>query len=343
MKTTISIREATIEEVLTWDQLVTRFDNYRIFHKQSWIQSIEAFSGAKPLFIILEREGEIVACLPGFLIKIAFLRIFASPREGWQTSSMGPVFDPTRISTREIFAAVIPFLERHYGIHHIELACAHLDDGAMEDFGFQSEPVFTYRVRLFPGEEEKTLSNIKPKTRNQLRKAIKLGLIAKIESAEAFVDEFYAQLEEVLTRNAAVVSFSRKRVHQLFQSMQASGNLLALSVRLPDDDTCIATGLFMIEGRELYLWHWTHRTRYRWYCPIELLTWKAMQKAMEAGCTTFDMAGGGEAKVKFGAVRDGTVYRWMRSRYHGLLWLRTLARKTFKCQEAVRGRLVQRR
>jgi hypothetical protein len=156
------------------------------------------------------------------------------------------------------------------------------------------------------------------------------------------VDEFYAQVEEVLARSGVVPPFSRKRARQLFRSMQASGNLLALSIRLPDD-SCIATGLFMIEGRELYLWNWTHRTRYRWYCPTELLTWTAMQKAMEAGCTTLDMAGGGDAKVKFGAVPDQTVYRWIRSRYQWLPWLRTLARKAFKYQEAVRGRLAQRR
>lgn len=343
MNTAVLIRQATPEEVSVWDDIVSRFDNYRIFHKRSWIKYIEAFSGAQPLYLLFDKGGEIIACLPGFLVKVAWLRIFASPLEGWQTGSMGPVFDPTRISTREIFNALIPFLERHYSIHHMELACAHLDHEVMEDFGYRGERLFTYRIRLFPGEEEQAMRNIKSKTRNQLRKAIKLGLIAKIESEESFVDEFYDQVREVFARRGNIVPFSRKRALQLFQYMKDAGNLLAISIRMPDDGARIATGMFLIEGPELYLWNWTHRTRYRWYCPTELLTWMAMQKGMEAGCTTFDMAGSGDAKAKFGAVPDETVYRWIRSRYQWLASLRTMARKVFKWQQSFRGRIVRRR
>ena len=124
--------------------------------------------------------------------------------------------------------------------------------------------------------------------------------------------------------------------------MKESGNLLAVSIRKPDDGTCIATGVFLVEAQELCLWSWTHRSQYARYHPIELLTWTAMQKGMEAGCTTFDMGGGGQAKPKFGAFPDRTVHRWMWSRYEGLFWLRELARRTFRWQQSVRGALARR-
>jgi hypothetical protein len=111
--------------------------------------------------------------------------------------------------------------------------------------------------------------------------------------------------------------------------MKESGNLLAISIAMPANGPCIATGVFLIDRQELSLWMWTHRTQYRWYCPTELLTWTAMQKGMEAGCVTFDMAGGG-AKEKFGGVLDRANTRWIRSRYRWIPWLRRSARKAYK-------------
>jgi hypothetical protein len=101
--------------------------------------------------------------------------------------------------------------------------------------------------------------------------------------------------------------------------------------------------MFMIEGRELSFWGWTHKAQYRWYCPSELLIWTAIEKASEAGCVTFDMAGGGDAKLKFGAVPDESTYRWVRSRYRWLGRLRDWAKKGYRLQQALRGSMAQKR
>jgi lipid II:glycine glycyltransferase (peptidoglycan interpeptide bridge formation enzyme) len=147
------------------------------------------------------------------------------------------------------------------------------------------------------------MTNINRNSRNQLRKAIKLGLTAHTETHESCVDEYYSQAKAVFAAEGNFIQFSHNRALQCFRHMKESGNVLAIPMRMPDG-ACGATGIFMIEGHELNLWGWTHRREYRWYCPSELLVWSAMQKGLEAGWVTFDMAGGGEAKVKFGAVPD---------------------------------------
>lgn len=340
----VVVREATPREVEAWDELVVRFDDYRIFHKTVWLRYVESFSGARAVRLVFQREGEIVGCLPGFLLRKGFLlRVFASPLVGWQTESMGPLFDAGRVSPREICAALVPFLKARYGVHHVEMTGAQLDREAMAEFGFRGKQVSTYRVPLSPGDEERALKNIKAKTRNQLRKAIKLGLVARVETDESFVAEFYDQVNEVFARRGKSVPFKKDRVIKCFHHLKDSGNLLAISVSLPDDDKCIATGLFMREGRELHLWGWAHRTEYRWHCPVELLTWTAMQRGMEAGCTTLDMAGGGDAKLKFGAVADATLHQWMWSRYEWLARARDLAERAYRWQQSARGRFTRRR
>jgi len=174
-----------------------------------------------------------------------------------------------------------------------------------------------------------------------VRRAAKLGLVVQFEEDESFVDEHYDQLCEVYARNGVVVPFGKRRVLECFRHMRAAGQLLAVSVRLPRTTTCIATGMFFQDGRELLLWTWTHRTRYRWYRATELMTWTVMQRAMAAGCTSIDFMGGGDFKAKLGGEPELSKSRWIRSRYRWLTAARSAAAHGYRWQQALRGRLGQ--
>ncbi|HZB27560.1 MAG TPA: GNAT family N-acetyltransferase, partial [Gemmatimonadales bacterium] len=186
-----------------------------------------------------------------------------------------------------------------------------------------------------------SLRAFKESARRNVNRAIKLGLQVRFESDESFVDEHYEQIKEVYVRGGHAVNFKRQRVLECFRQLRESGNLLAVSVILPDKPTVIATGMFSIEGTELLLWTWAHRSEHRWYRPTELMTWRVMQRAMEAGCQTFDLMGLGDFKTKFGAELDSRKYRWVRSRYRWLTGMRDLAAKGLLWQQSLRGRVVR--
>src|SRR5213078_1767517 len=103
----------------------------------------------------------------------------------------------------------------------------------------------------------------------------------------------------------------------------------------------IATGIFLVHARELFLWTWAHRSRYRWYRPTELMTWTVMQRAMALGCNTFDLMGGGDFKRKFGAEPELTKYRWVWSRYPWITRARDVAGVAHRWQQSLRGRLLR--
>lgn len=336
MSSTAVVRNACPEEARVWDDLVTRFDNHRIAHKQPWIRSLEACVKGKPLYLVYEKDGEIVGCLPGFLVNVGPFRMFGSPLPGWQTISMGPTFDENRISSHEIISLLVSFLRERYRIRHIELTSRELDHHSMKALGFRGQPLVTYRAQLYPGDESRTLTALKDSARRNVRRAARLGLNVRFEDEEGFVDEIYDQIKEVFTRGNNTVPFSKKRVLEYFRHLKAAGNLLAASVYLPNDGISIATGLFTLEGRELLLWQWAHRTQYRWYRPTELMTWTVMKKAIEAGCETFDLNGDGEFKSKFGAKLDTSEYRWVWSRHKTVTHLRDLAEKCYRWYSGVR-------
>src|SRR5947209_4119901 len=150
-----TVRKASAHEVRGWDDLVRGFDNYRIYHKLAWIRSLEASLKGRALYLIFEKDGQIVGCLPGLVRRLGLLRLFGSPLPGWQTSSMGPVFDRQRLSTSELVSALIEYLEGRCGIHHIELVAGDFEPTLMQRLGFWGEPVPTYRAPLFPSDHSR--------------------------------------------------------------------------------------------------------------------------------------------------------------------------------------------
>jgi CelD/BcsL family acetyltransferase involved in cellulose biosynthesis len=339
----LCVRAASPEELRRWDELVCRFENHRVTHTRAWLESLRAAGLGKPLHVVFERRGELVGCLPGLVVGVGPLRLFGSPMPGWQTVSMGPAFDPARVSTYEMLSAAVPWLERRHGVHHIELLSPDLDGDGMRALGFHGEQMITYRAPLFPGDEARVLRAMKDSARRNVRRGVRLGLTVRFEDDDAFVDEHYDQVREVFARGGNVVPFGERRLREFVRHMRDAGCLAGVSVYLPDGRTNIATGTFTIEGKEAVLWMWAHRTRYRWYRPTELMTWTVMQRAMAAGCVSFDFMGRGDFKAVFGAVPEGGKYRWVRSRYGWLTPVRNLAQRGFRWQQGLRGRLARRR
>jgi hypothetical protein len=275
------------------------------------------------------------------LTRLGGLTLYGSPLPGWQTVSMGPAFDPGCVSAVALTGALVPFLERRYGVDHMELVSSDLDAEAMKAHGFEGEAVPTCRAPLYPGDEARSFKGLHESARRNVKRAIKLGLTVRIEHEEAFVDEHYDQLREVYVRGGNVITFGKERVRLCFRHLAAAGRLVAASVYLPDGRTSIASGMFFLEGRELLLWTWAHRTSARWYRPTELMTWTVMQHAVAAGCDTFDLMGLGDFKTKFGAEVETVKQRWRRSRYRWLAVARGLAERGYRWQQAMRGRMAR--
>jgi predicted ATP-grasp superfamily ATP-dependent carboligase len=330
-------RRATERELADWDGLVQRFRGSRITHTRGWMDSLEASGCGRPLYLVFEREGETVGCLPGLVSTVGPLRLFGSPRAGWQTVSLGPVFDPERLTTHDLVSSLLTFLES-CGIAHVELMEHSLAPDTMRELGFEGEPVPTYVAPLHPGDERRTLRGLKESARRNIQRAERLGLEVRFERDDRFVDEHYDQLREVYLRGGHLIPFSRQRVLQCFRHMRDAGRLIAASVHLPGGAVCIATGMFLVHDEELLLWMWAHREHYRWYRPTELMTWTVMRHAMARGCTTFDLMGRGDFKLKFGAEADLSKWRWMRSRPAWLHHARRVAETGFRWQQSVRGR-----
>jgi D-aspartate ligase len=332
-------RSALPGEALEWDEIVRRFPSHRVTHTRAWLDSMQAARLGEAVLMVLERDREIVGCLPGLIVRVAGWRLFGSPLPGWATSGMGPVFDPQRLGTGEFIDAMSAHLTAVRGVRHIEMIHAGLDESEMQSRGFRSEAVPTLRTGLDPDYPERTFSRFARSARQNVRRAERLGLEIRFGVDDAFAHDHFDQVRQVYRRGGMEVPFSEERLAAGIRAMNASGALLALSAFLPASDIRIATATFLVEGDELQLWMWAHHPHYRWYRATELMTWRAMRHAMSLGCRTFDMMGRGEFKEKFGATLDESRRRWIRSDSRMLAAARPVARAWYRTRQVVRGRV----
>src|SRR5258705_5503297 len=92
----VTVRPATPAEGEAWDQLVAGFPNCRIVHKRPWIEWLEACGHGTPLYLVFERDGEVVGAIPGLLVRLGLLRLYCSALPGSQTPGIGPAVYPAR-------------------------------------------------------------------------------------------------------------------------------------------------------------------------------------------------------------------------------------------------------
>ena len=322
----LRVRELTPEELPGWDRMVRGFPHARVVHTLPWIRSLEASGAGLARFLVFEKAGEIVGCLPGLLSEAGPFRMFGSPPPLSQTVSMGPVFDESRITAAELIDATIRFLEQHLAVHHIEILSPDLNRETMARLGFRGEAWPTHRTALFPGDERRTLRQLNHSARRNITRGIRQGLEIRFETDERFVNEHYQQIKEGFLSRGLALNFDRRRVLECFRALRRSGNLVAVSVYLPSRVN-IATAMFTIDANELLLWTCARRTKYRWHRPIELMTWSVIQRALSAGCRTFDLTALADFHTEFGAESDTRRYRWIKSRYRWLGRMRDLPPK----------------
>ena len=338
----LDLRTASPDEIASWDDLITQFPGSRVTHSTHWIRSLENYFGGEPIFLVYERSGRVVGLLPGLIVEKGPLRLFGSPLPGWQTVSMGPVFDPESASTADIIGPLTNFLEQKYGVHHIEIMSDRLDAAAMEAEHFTGRIEYTFKAPLHPHDPAITFASLKGSARYNTRRGERLGLRVKFTDEPEFADVVFDQVTRVYLSGGNVVPFRKERIVEFIRNMKAGGNLVAAGVYLPDSDDCIACSLFTVANGELTLWMWAHRREYRWHSPTEMMTWAAMKHAMELGCDRFDLMGRGDFKAKFGASLASDKIRWVRSRYRLLTVARDAAERLYRLQQSLRGRYARR-
>jgi CelD/BcsL family acetyltransferase involved in cellulose biosynthesis len=318
-----------------WGQMMSEFPEHLVFQTPAWLAFVAETQGAAPVLATLRDGREPVGYFAGLLIRRFGAKILGSPFPGWATDYMGFQLGQG-VSRNDAAKALI-----EYGFHHLH--CVHLEFrdrtfGAadVDGLGFGVRITRGYEVDLAPPESE-ILAHMQQRSRWAIRKAVRMGVTIEEVHDESFVDDYYAQLQDVFARQGLVPTYSAERVRKLVQRLLPTGMLLLLRARDPEG-RCIATGIFLGANSRMFFWGGASWRDHRTLTPNELIMWHAMRYWKDRGALVCDLGGGGEYKRKYGPS-EIHVPHFAKSRLPLVPQARDAARKVFSLKQRVLGRI----
>lgn len=319
---------------LAWEATIGGHPDLEVFHGSAWLDYLAASQGAEPVLAVVRADGHPVGHFVGAIVRRYGMRILGSPLRGWGTQCMGFLLDEG-FDRRLAAEALLPFAFGDLGCLHVELADRHLTADQMAGAGYSVETGRTFVVDLARSEEE-ILAGMRPKTRQYLSKAVRLGVSSEVATGLDFADDFHEQLIEVFAQQGLVPTYGVERVRQLITALQPTGQLLLVRVNAPGG-RCVASGLSVGRGRTAVSWGAAFYRSKSELHPNEILWWEAMRHWRSRGAQRYDMGGGGDYKAKYGGVETPT-FHFHRSRYAVLRYGRSAVRSLFRARLVLAGR-----
>jgi hypothetical protein len=318
-----------------WAQTHAVLGDRTIFQSPAWLNFLTATQNGEPVLAALRNGQETAGYFTGMVVRKFGLRILGSPFPGWSTSYMGFNLQPG-VSKSAALDALKLFAFRDLRCAHLEFMDRKFTAEEISECGLQWVPLNGFEIDL-KREEDEIFGSFQPPCRRAIRKSVRLGVTVEETQDAGFVEEYYAQLEDVFAKQGLVPTYDIKRVQELVRRIGPSGSLLLLRAR-DGEGRCIATAIFiMISPTTMYFWGGASWRSSQTLRPNDLLMWSAMRIGRSRGVQIMDLGGAGDYKKKFGG-RPISV-PWVRVSAQPLLpLLRTAAKTLFTLKQQLQGR-----
>lgn len=308
-------------------------EDQTVFQTNSWLRFLCATQNAEPVIAFIQDGRTTVGKFTGLIVKKYGLRILGSPFPGWTTSYMGFNLLPS-VPRLEALLALESFAFQELRCVHFEIMDRRI---RIEDVDQSRYPFTLYKgfeIDLTKSEDALFLA-MDPACRRCIRKANKVGLRIEEANDESFVDDYYAQLQDVFAKQGLVPTYSKKRVEMLLEYLLSTGMLLLVRAR-NEEGTCIGTGVFPALNDTMYFWGGASYRTYQILRPNESIQWFAMRYWKARGIQKYDMGGSGEYKRKYGGYEIEVP--WIRkSKYLPIEYLRRAARNLVELRQRIAG------
>ncbi len=310
-----------------------KFNDHTIFQTIQWLQFVARTQHAEPVIAIIKDGHHTVGRFTGLIVRRYPWRILGSPIPGWTTSYMGFNLEPS-VSRVEALQALEDFAFR-------DLHCVHFE---VMDRRLSIEEVQTaqYKYSIYPGfeinlikSEGELFRGLTPACRRCIRKAEKTGVRIEAVRDLSFVDDYYAQLQDVFAKHKLVPTYRKERVRTLIEYLLPTGRLLLVRAR-NSEGTAIATGIFPAMNDTMYFWGGASWRLHQSLRPNEMIQWFAMCYWKQRGITKYDMSGNGEYKRKYGGC-EIAIPAVRKSKYRIFEHLRHGSRSVFAVKQRLLG------
>ena len=323
---TLLVLKASWEQ---WDGLVDRMEQRTVFHRASWLRTLEAAYGLRTLLVTVVEDGACVALWPWLWLRKGPVRVIGSPLPGWSTPYMGPLFasgeEPTRIVRKILASGVLGSWSY--------AACRVLDHRAPVDLpchGFELHGRFQTCWIDLSRDEDALWSALKGSCRSRVRKARKSGVTIRVEENDDYIPDFWEVAKEVFSRSGRKPTFTHAFLRELHDRAFDRGELLVVSAW--HDGRRIASLVLPHDDVTAMYWAGGAHPAALAQAPNNLLHWEAIRECRRRGLLRYDFistkGGPGRFKKTFGPEIAEVCSHWEASRPALLRYAKELYERT---------------
>lgn len=281
-------------EASRFDAFIAAAPKGHILQTYAWGQ-VKARTGWQPLCLVVEEGGQIVAAALLLRRRLPGGRsLLYSPR--------GPVFDLENLELFDFFLEQVRELGRqHRAIlwkidpdipaPHEKLVAYLKSRGfvpAASQSGFEgTQPRFVFRLDIRPSPAE-LLASFHPKTRYNIRLAIRRGVVVKQDCTREDLPVFYRLLLETARRDGFLVR-GLTYFEALWEEL-VSRDYARLFLAYYQGEAIAGALAFSLGDKAWYIYG-ASSSRHREVMPNYLLQWTMINWAKERGCTLYDFRG----------------------------------------------------
>src|SRR5215813_5836597 len=211
-------------KTVPWKEIHAGLDDRTIFQSPAWLDFLTRTQRGEPVLAALRNGSNTPGYFTGMVVRKFGLRILGSPFPGWSTSYMGLNLQHS-VSKQEVLEALKEFAFRDLECAHLEFMDRKLAFEQISGAGFESTPLNGYEIDL-TAEETAIFERFDPACRRAIRKAIRMDVTIEDVCDDRFVEEYYAQLEDVFAKQQLVPTYPVTRVHELIRSVDRENLLL---------------------------------------------------------------------------------------------------------------------
>ncbi len=283
MPDAITVETLAHSDVDNWDAYVRSRTDASFFHLSGWRGILESALGHKAHYYVAKSSGKIVGILPLVHVKsLMFGNSLSSLAFG---AYGGTIADNT--TARDLLDEQAVALGRELRVGTIEFRLREASGK-----GRPTKELYERFVKPVLPDEDENMKAIRGKQRNVIRKGMKNGLEARIDTVEIFYNVYAESV-----RNLGTPVFPIKLFQEMVEAFPDHTEVITVAL----DDKPISSALVYYHGDEVCPYYWGGTFAARGLKGNDVLAWKIMCRAAERGCSSFDF---GRSK------RDTGPYQW---------------------------------
>jgi len=257
-----------------WDTFVLGHKDSTFFHQIGWKNVVEKTYGHKPFYLVVKENGSIKGILPLFLMKhILFGKFLVSVPFGDYAGICADDEETSNILLKEAIKISDSNGAKFLELRNIE---------SMNNGSLMTKTTRATLILKLEEDPQKLWKSLKPKVRNQVRKAEKSGIKAEIGD-KSLVRDFYNVYAHNM-RDLGTPVHSLSFFENILNIFPENSNVII--VRLDGKAIGAAVATYFRDTMEI---PWSSSLRdFFALCPNNLLYWTALEYACSKGYKLFN-------------------------------------------------------